>query len=199
MTASNTNGLSGVVIASQIQEFIHQLSSELSKDERDVQRFARETELQEGLEAANKMRDKAASVETGAIIGGVITVASATGEFCEASEFRTSLSDVPHPGVGDGSAKELEACNGQVNARVQGFGTIANVGNLINQGFEAAGDREAALSQEADARSRAAGKQADEADTNLRAIEKVDDSGKDLLQEIAREQHSSVMAILARR
>jgi hypothetical protein len=181
-------------MAARIQEYIQQLSSDLTKDERKTQRDAREVELRQGIEAARRMHDKADSVERGAIIGGVLTMVSAAGQFEATTEFRTSVSDVPHPG----SEAELTAINGKANARSDGFGKLASLGNLVSQGFNAEGEREDGLSQEAQVRSRAAGRQADEASANLDAIQKVEDSAKDLLKEIAQEQHSSVMTILAR-
>jgi hypothetical protein len=126
------------------------------------------------------MRDKADAVQTGAIIGGVITACSAVGQFGAATEFGNVSTE---KAVADG----------------QKFGTAAGLGGYVSQGFNAAGDRDEARSQEAQARSKAAGHQGDEAEANLHDIHKVDDSAKDLLQEIARNQNAGVMAILARR
>ena len=198
MSISETSGVSGTVVAGQIQEFIHELSAELSKDERQIQRDARRAELLQGLEAAEHMREKADSVLTGAVIGGAITMAGAVGQFDAANDFRTSLSDVPHPGTEQGAIAELNGINNKAQSGVQNFGAVASLGGSINQIFTAAGDRDEAASQTAQARSKAAENQADAADTNLRSIEKVDDSAKDLLQEIARNQHAGMMAILSR-
>ena len=145
MGTTDTGGVNGLVIAARIQEFIHQLSSDLTKDERNIQRDAREAELREGLEAAREMRDKADLVETGAILGGAFTIGGAAGQFGAATEFCTSVSDVPHPGC-DAPVKELDAINGAAGAKVQAFGSLGSSGNLISQGFNGAGDREEALS-----------------------------------------------------
>jgi len=198
MNITENSGASGVVIATEIQEFIHQLSSDMAKDERQVQRDSRVAELRNGLEAARRMHEKATLVETGAIVGGVITAAAGAGQLGESTEFCTSVADAPHPDLGSGSVKELDAINGKAGSVVQGLGTLASSGGLISQGFNAAGDAEEAASREADALGRAAGERANEADTNLQAITKVDDAAMDLLKDIAHEQHSSVMTVLAR-
>jgi hypothetical protein len=197
MTISETGGVSGTVVAGQIQEFIHELSAELTKDERQTQRDARRIEMLQGLEAAQHMREKADSVLTGAVIGGTLTMAGAVGQFDAATNFETSLSNVPHPG-GDGAIAELNGINNKAQASVQNFGSLATLGGNINQIYTAAGERDDAKSQDAQVRSRAFGAQASEADANLQAIEKVDDSAKDLLQEIARNQHAGMMTILSR-
>jgi hypothetical protein len=197
MTISETGGASGTVVAGQIQEFIHELSAELTKDERRIQRDARRIEMLQGLEAAQHMREKADSVLTGAVIGGTLTMAGAVGQFEAASDFRTSLSDVPHPG-GDGAIAELNGMNNKTQASVQNFGSLTSLGGNINQIYTAAGEREDARSQEAQVRSRAAETQAGEADADLQAIQKIDDSAKDLLQEIAGNQHAGMMTILSR-
>src|SRR2546423_149418 len=75
------DGGNGLVIAAQLQEFIHELSNELAKDERLAERDARAAELQQGLEAAKDMHDKADAVRTGAFIGGVVTMAGAAAQF----------------------------------------------------------------------------------------------------------------------
>jgi hypothetical protein len=199
MTISETGGVNGTVMAAQIQEFIHQLSTELSKDERQVQRDARAAELREGLEAAQHMREKADAVQTGAIIGGVITMSSAAGQFCAASEFRTSTSDVPGANAGDEvKVAELRTINDKATAHMQEFGSTASLGSFVSQIYNASGDRAEARSQEAQTLSRAAGHQADEADSDLQGIEKIDNSSKELYEEISKNQHAGMMAILAR-
>jgi hypothetical protein len=198
MAIGDVSAASGTVVAGQIQEFIHELSVELGKDAREIRRDARRTELMQALEAAQDMRDKAESVLTGAVIGGGLTMVGAVGQFEAAGDFQTSLSDVPHPGLGDGPAAELTAINSKAQANSQGFGSLSSLGGNVNQIFTAAGDRHEASSQVAQAHSRAAEAQANEADADLQAIEKVDDSGKDLLQQIADNQHAGMMAILSR-
>jgi hypothetical protein len=180
MTTSAIGGADPAVIGEQIQELIQRMSTELAKDERDTEREARDTELQQGIEAAQHTRDKGDSVRTGAALGGLITVCCAVGQFKAATEF--------------GEVSDSEA-----TADGQKFGQANGLAGLASQGFNGAGDRDDAQSLEVQARSKAAGHQADEAETNLQAIHKVDDSAKDLLQEIARNQHAGVMAILARR
>jgi hypothetical protein len=198
MTISNAGGPSCVAVAGQIQEFIHELSAQLGKDAREIQRDARRAELLQGLEAAEHMREKAESVVTGAVIGGAITMASAVGQFDAAADFETSLSNVPHPDTSNGAVAELNGINNKAQANVNCFGSVASLGGSINQIFTAAGEREDASSQEAQVRSKAAETQASEADADLQAIQKIDDSAKDLLQEISRNQHAGMMAILSR-
>jgi hypothetical protein len=198
MPIADINAANSLVVAGQIQEFIHELSSELRKDAREIQRDARRTELLQALESAQHLRDKAESVLTGAVIGGAITMAGAVGQFDAAADFQTSLSDVPHPGIGDGSIAELNGINNQAQANVQKFGSLSSLGGNVNQVFNAVGDHDEVLSQESQARSKAAEGQANEAETDLQAIQKVDDSGKDLLQQISQNQHAGMMAILSR-
>jgi hypothetical protein len=198
MAIGDINAVNGVVVAGQIQEFIHELSSELRKDAREIQRDARRAELLQALESAQHLRDKADSVLKGAVIGGAITMAGAVGQFDAAGDFRTSLSEVPHPGFGNGPIAELNGINNQAQANVQKFGSLSSLGGSVNQVFNAIGDHDEVLSQQSQARSKAAEAQANEAETDLQAIEKVDDSGKDLLQQISQNQHAGMMAILSR-
>jgi hypothetical protein len=193
MAIGDINGVSGVVVAGQIQEFIHELSNELRKDARDIQRDARRAELLQALESAQHLRDKADSVLEGAVIGGTLTMVGAVGQFSAATEFQTSLSDDT-----GGAAAELTAINSKAGADVQKFGSLSTLGGNVNQVFTAVGDHDEVLSREAQARSKAAEEQANEADSDLQAIQKVDDSGKDLLQQINQNQHAGMMAILSR-
>ncbi len=186
MTISKSDGINPTMMAEQIQELIHQLSSELSKTERAINRDAGRNELEQSLEAAQHMRDKADSIKTGAFVSGAVTALSAGVQAYCATQIDVSGSEVA-------KAK---------NERVERWAAVAHdvgsIGGAVNQIFTAKGECDEALAQEAQARSKAASHQAEEAQANRQDANKVDEAAKELYQEIARNQHAGIMAIVAR-
>jgi len=182
MKIGDDGGTNGVVFAAEMQEFIHKLSTQLAKDERLAERDAREVEIQQGLQAANDMHEKAKAIRTGAIIGGLCTIGGAGVQFVGVAKIGSDVQSVRDQGSAFVKA-------GESTAQIGG-----NASQLFNaQGADAEGD-----SQSAQVRSKAGGSRADEAVNNLHAIEKIEDSAKELFKEIADNQHAGIMAILSR-
>jgi hypothetical protein len=176
----NANG--GLEVA-QIRELVVQLSRELSAEERQASRNAREEELQKGLAAAEELRDKACELSTGACVSGALSMASGGLEFLGS----LSLDKV----ADDASTKAIEA-------RIQSATTLGQLAAPANQIFQAQGEKDAANAQSLDAEGKAAGHRADEAEANRQTLAKTEDSVKNLELEISRTLHSGMMAILAR-
>jgi hypothetical protein len=180
MRVSDNNGAAdGILIAANIQELMHEVSAGLAKDDRETQRHARSVELKEGLEAARLMHEKADAVATSALVGGSLTMVCAVGQFDAAGEF------------GDVS-------DHQANADVKKWEAASAIPGNVTKVIAAEGDRAEARSLGAQARSKAAQHQADEAESDLQALHKLDDSANEVYQEIERTQHASMMAVLAR-
>src|SRR5215471_3408833 len=98
MKIAQDGGTSELVLAAEMQEFIHKLSTELAKDERLVERDSRRAELQQGLEAARQMHEKADAMRRGAIVGGLITMAGAGVQIEGATKVGSSESNISKQG-----------------------------------------------------------------------------------------------------
>ncbi|HEX9295852.1 MAG TPA: hypothetical protein VF881_08450 [Polyangiaceae bacterium] len=186
MTISNSNPVNATVMAEQIQELMHELSTELAKEEREINRDARQHELEQSLEAVEHMRDKANALEMGGYASGLLTIASAGGQAIATTQFDTSGSH-----EGDATNKKVDGWNGVAK-------TGGGLANSVSQVYGAKAENQEAFAQGAQARSKASGRQADEAETNRQQANKVDDAAKELYKEIARNQHAGIMAIVAR-
>src|SRR3954463_15911273 len=117
------DGGKGLIIAAELQEFIHKLSSELAKDERLAERDARAAELEQGLEAAKDMHDKADAVRTGAFVGGALTMAGAAVQFGGIDKVGSAAKPISSQGEG----------------MLQAGRTTADLGGQVSQLFSAAG------------------------------------------------------------
>jgi hypothetical protein len=179
MAISETSGASGVVVAAEIQELVHELSKELGKDERDVRRDARAAELAKGLEAAEDLHDKATSTRNGAYISGICTMGSA--------------------GFQVGAATQIGSSKDWADFDLKCADTSEKFGNEFNQLFTAKGTDAEARSAAAQALGKSYGHQADEAGDDLRDVKKLDDSVNDLLKQVTDSEHGAIMAILSRR